>query len=182
MELESQPGEIGSMSIVGLDFSDARWAGLLGGYRVPYDPRKALRALEQGDGRAAAWDELWNELHHQGDIGEASFAALPHLVRIHECRGVPDWNTYAIAAIIELARDSADNPQLPPDLQQFYETAWKQLIEIGLQELNEAEDETLVTGILAVLAIGKGMRMLGRLTIEFTDDERKELLAKVGWL
>jgi hypothetical protein len=170
------------MSIAGLDFMDPRWVGLLGGYRIPYDPRKALRALEGGENTAAAWDELWNELHHQGDIGEASFAALPHLIRIHELRGVADSNTYAIAAIIELARDSSDNPQLPPDLQRFYEPAWRRLIEIGLQELNAADDETLITGILSVLAIGKGMRTLGRLTIEFTDDERRELLTKVGWL
>jgi hypothetical protein len=170
------------MIIVGLDFADARWAGLLGGYRVPYDPRGALRALERGDDAVAAWGELWDELHHQGDIGEASFAALPHLVRIHECRGVADPNTYAIAAIIELSRDNAANPQLPPDLQQFYEPAWRRLIEIGLNELNKTEDDALITNILAVLAIGKGMRTLGRLTIGFTEDERQELLTKVGWL
>lgn len=50
--------------MIGTD--DARWANLIGGYRVPYDPRPAIAKLDNGD-RHAAWDELWNELHHQGD-------------------------------------------------------------------------------------------------------------------
>ena len=170
------------MSIAGLDWADARWTDLLGGYRIPYDPRKALRLLEDGKDTARAWDELWDELHHQGDIGEASFAAVPHLVRIHEHRGVPDWNTYALAAVIELARDRADNPQPPPDLQHFYDSAWIQLVDIGLRELSTAQEPTLVASIMGAVAIGKGQRILGRLAIEFTEDERRELLATTGWL
>ena len=132
---------------------------------------------------AAAWDELWNELHHQGDIGEASFAAVPHLVRIHELRGVPDWNTYAIAAVIELARDADRNPQVPPDLLHFYEFAWVRLVDIGLRELGQAVDETLVSSILSVVAIGKGQRTLGDFALDFTESERRQLLeiAKANW-
>ena len=122
-----------------MDLRDDRWTRLLGGYRVPYDPRKALLALERGESVDSAWNELWNELHHQGDVGEASFAAVPHLVRIHELRGIPDWNTYLIASIIELARDNPRNPKLPADFEKPYETAWTQLVEIGLRELKLAE-------------------------------------------
>ena len=84
-----------------MEFDDPQWDRLQGGYRIPYDPRNALRALEQGNGTEAAWQELWNELYHQGDVGEASYAAVPHLVRIHALRGVPDANTYALVALIE---------------------------------------------------------------------------------
>jgi hypothetical protein len=62
-----------------LPLFDAKWAKLTGGYRVPYDPSAALSRLEQGQD---VWPELWNELHHQGDVGEDSDAAVPHLVRI----------------------------------------------------------------------------------------------------
>lgn len=72
------------MSIAGLDFGDERWPGLRGGYRIPYDPRSALCSLEQGKDVEAAWQELSTELYHQGDVGEASYAAVPHLVRIYE--------------------------------------------------------------------------------------------------
>jgi hypothetical protein len=170
------------MSLDGLHLNDRRWTRLLGGYRVPYDPRRALLALERGTDVDNAWDELWNELHHQGDIGEASFAAVPHLVRIHERRSVPDWNTYLLAAIVELARDDPRNPKLPADFRKSYEIAWTRLVEIGLRELKAAESETLVTSIIAVVAIAKGQRTLGRFAIEFTEDERREILAKAGWL
>jgi len=49
------------------------------------------------------WEELWNELHHQGDVGDASFASVPFLVRSYRQRDVINWNTYALVAIIELA-------------------------------------------------------------------------------
>ncbi|HLY44576.1 MAG TPA: hypothetical protein VKQ73_03280 [Stellaceae bacterium] len=166
------------MSSTALDLTAERWTGLLGGYRIPYDPRKALRLLERSENMAGAWDELWNELHHQGDVGDASFAAVPHLVRIHERRGFPDWNTYALAATIELARDSADNPPLPSDLRDFYQSAWICLPDIGLRELSTAKDSILVASIIGVLAIAKGQRTLGRLAIEFTEDERLDLLTK----
>lgn len=69
--------------------------------------------LARGDDVAETWNELWNERHHQGDIGGATFAALPHLIRIHDMRRVADWNIYAIAAVIELARDNPRNPPVP---------------------------------------------------------------------
>ena len=75
-----------------LDWDDDRWAGLKAGYRLPIDLRPLLLRLESGDDVQAAWAELWNEPYHQGDIGEGSFAALPHLVRIHRKRAAADWN------------------------------------------------------------------------------------------
>src|SRR5262245_27344746 len=121
-----------------MDLDDPRWDGLLGGYRVPYDPRDALRSLEQGENVDAAWDELWQELHHQGDIGEASYAAVPHLVRIHAIRRRPDWNTYALVATIEEAGLRDRNPDVPPWLRDAYDHAWRHLVDLGLSELKDA--------------------------------------------
>jgi hypothetical protein len=33
--------------------------------------------LQSNTDSSKAWDELWNELHHQRDVGEASYAAVP---------------------------------------------------------------------------------------------------------
>jgi hypothetical protein len=60
-----------------------------------------------------AWSELWQELFHQGDVGTASYAAVPHLLRVHVARDVPDWNTWVMVGAIELARDMRRNPALP---------------------------------------------------------------------
>lgn len=91
---------------------DPRWQGLGGGYGVEYDRRGALRAL------AANWDDgkpgmsLWNELHHQGDVGEASYASVPTLVALAETATRRDWNVYALTATIEVERHRRDNPSL----------------------------------------------------------------------
>ncbi len=45
-----------------MDLDDPKWSHLHGGYRVSYDPRKALFALEQADETASTWEELWTEL------------------------------------------------------------------------------------------------------------------------
>jgi len=165
-----------------MEFDDPRWDSLHGGYRVPYDPRKALSALEQGNETDSAWQELCTELYHQGDVGEASYAAVPHLVRIHAVRGVPDVNTYALVAMIEEARLCGRNPPLPPNLRDAHDAAWRQLVDLGLHELRTAEDPELVSYIIGVIAIGKGQLALGRLSINFNDDERKELLKEAGWI
>src|SRR5262249_51956650 len=138
-----------------MNFDDPRWEGLQGGYRIPYDPRNALRSLENKTNVDQAWGELWNELHHQGDVGPASYAAVPELVRIHASRTIPDWNVYAIVAIIEQARYEDRNPEIPPWLSNSYQAAWRQLVDLGLKDLRQAEDTTLVSSIIAVVAIGR---------------------------
>src|ERR1700733_11200764 len=78
--------------MLGLD--DNRWSNLTGGYRTAFDPRPLLARLETEHDTAAVWHELWEELHHQGDLGEASYASVPHLVRIHRTSGIIAWNSY----------------------------------------------------------------------------------------
>lgn len=51
---------------------DARWLDLTGGYRMSFDPRPLIKRLETDTDTTGVWQELWNELHHQGDVGEAS--------------------------------------------------------------------------------------------------------------
>ena len=78
-----------------LDLDDNRWSNLTGGYKTQFDPRPLLARLETGQDTTTAWHGLWEELHHQGDVGDASCAAVPQRVRIYRNRGLVDWNTYA---------------------------------------------------------------------------------------
>jgi hypothetical protein len=158
-----------------LSLDDERWTSMKGGYRVPFDPRPGLRKLEAGRDVQAAWDALWQGLHHQGDVGEASYAAVPHLVRIHCQRGVADWNTYAMVATIELARGRGANPDVPAWLSQGYQEAIHRLAEAGLRELPRAEGQEAIRSILGMLAIWKGARSYGRVLSSFTEDELLEL-------
>ncbi len=62
--------------------SDQRWKDFDGGYRVKYDASIPLSRLKNGIGDLdSIWSELWQNLHHQGDVGIASYAAIPHIAR-----------------------------------------------------------------------------------------------------
>ena len=101
-------------------------------------------------------EELWEDLHHQGEVGDASYAAVPFLVRIYQERGAIDWNTYAIVAIIELARTEGKNPDVPEWIAEDYFQAIRKLAEIGAKEVMQAEAADDVSAILGVVAIEKG--------------------------
>jgi hypothetical protein len=158
-----------------LSFNDERWEHLTGGYKVPFDPRPSLRKLESRQDTAAAWEELWEELHHQGDVGDASYAAVPELVRIHRMGGAADWNLYAIVAIIELARTESRNPELPEWLREDYFRSIQVLAEIGTTEILPAKDTETKRAILGVIAIAKGLRTHAKFLVEYTEDELLEM-------
>ena len=157
-----------------LSLDDNRWNNLAGGYRMKCDPRPLLAELESEQNRDTAWHELWEELHHQGDVGEASYASVPHLVRIHRNSGIVDWNTYAIVAIIELARGKGNNPEVPKWLEDDYRRAIRELAEIGAAEICRTEEPEAIRAILGVIAIAKGLRTHGRFLVEYSEDELLE--------
>lgn len=161
-----------------MELTDQQWSDLKGAYGEPYDPRSATRQLLKND--ASAWSELWQELHHQGDIGEASYAAIPLLISAHQSRGLADWNTYALAATIEEARHAPQNPPMPHWLLPHYEASWKTLETIALKEFPTASSTELVDSIIAVLALAKKRITLGRMAM-LNDDERMEMLEIAGW-
>jgi hypothetical protein len=159
-----------------LAYNDPKWGKLKGGYKVLYDPTPALKKLERGMDNASTWDELWQELHHQGDVGEASYAAVPHLVRIHQATRSLDWNLYALASTIEVERHRKTNPPLPDWIAKSYRDAWAALLELAIDDLKQARDDTSTQALLGAIAIGKGMLKLGTVISNFTGDELLEIL------
>lgn len=162
-----------------LSLDDNRWNNLTGGYRMKCAPRPLLAQLESEQTRETAWHELWEELHHQGDVGEASYASVPHLVRIHRKGGLDAWNTYAIVAIIELARGKGTNPEVPKWLEEDYLRAIRELAEIGTAEISRTEEPDAVRTILGVIAIAKGLRTHGKFLVGYSEDEMLDFASRV---
>jgi hypothetical protein len=158
-----------------LPLEDSTWKRLSGGYKVPYDASPALARLEAGED---VWDELWQELHHQGDVGEASYAAVPHLARIAKRQTKPDWNLYALASTIEIERHRKTNPPLPAWLVEDYDAAWRSLMETALDHLRVADDPCTVRSILAAIALAKGRVKLGALLCYSDESEIDEILER----
>jgi hypothetical protein len=164
-----------------LALDDDRWGNLMGGYRMKCDPRPLLANLENGRDTEATWHKLWDNLHHQGDVGEASYAAVPHLVRIYRNHGAPDWNTYAIVAVIELARKKGNNPAVPKWIEDEYLSAIQELATIGAAEVLTVENPESLRAILGVIAIAKGLLTHGRFLVEFSEDELLDVQSRAGY-
>jgi hypothetical protein len=165
-------------SIPMMSLEDTRWSEMTGGYRTPLDPRPLLRRLQTDSDTTEVWRKLWDELHHQGDVGEASFASVPFLVKSYQERGALDRNTYAIVAIIELARNEGTNPDVPQWLGTDYFDAIRQLAEIGTTEVMKAGSPEDVRSILSIIAIEKGLRTHGRFLVDYSEDELIDLESK----
>jgi len=159
-----------------MDLSDERWPGLKGGYRLPYDPRAALRALKIDQDADAAWSELWEELHHQDDVDIASYAAMPLIADLAEAGKTGAWNAWALAVTIELARANTRNPPIPDWLAPGYEDAWRRLGAAAVAALPQAQDPLVVRSLLAVIAIHKRLPVLGKLAADFSEEELREIL------
>jgi hypothetical protein len=61
-----------------LSLDDVRWNSLKADRRTRFDPRLLFLKLETASDLKTAWHELWDGLYHQGDVGEASYASVPH--------------------------------------------------------------------------------------------------------
>jgi hypothetical protein len=170
---------VDSVRMLSLDAN--HWNDFTGGYRIKCDPRPLLTQLESEQTRETASHELWEELHHQGDMGEASYASVPHLVRIHRTNDTVDWNTYAMVAIIELARGKGNNPEVPTWLEEDYHRAIRELAEIGAAEVWRTDEPDTVGAILSVIAIAKGLRTHGRFLVKYSEDEMLDIEARAGF-
>jgi hypothetical protein len=162
-----------------MELNDSRWQKLKGGYKIEYDATPALRRLELDK---AVWNELWENLHHQGNVGEASYAAVPHIVKICQTVAERDWNLYALVSTIEIERHRKTNPPIPSWLLKEYEHAWQDLLQLGLMDLQKTTDPILIRSILGTIAIARGNRKLGTLLVELDTSEIDELLEeRLAW-
>jgi hypothetical protein len=163
-----------------LSLDDKRWQHLEGGYRTQFDPRPSLSKLDSSKDTNAAWHVLWEGLHHQGDVGEASYAAVPHLARIYRKRGVIDWNAYALVAVIELARDDGKNPPVPKWLEEDYFQAIRDLAELGAVQVLQTKNPEEIRAILSILAISAGARTHAKFLIDYSAEELLEI-ERLAW-
>ena len=99
---------------------DPRSASMKGGYRVPHDPRHARERLRVDGNDSRAWDDLWQNLHHQGDLGEASYVSVVALVEMCETTMLSDADLFGLVSTIEIERPRRTNPEVPEWLASDY--------------------------------------------------------------
>ena len=177
---QGKSGRSGYDPIAPLDINapqnqDASMNDLLDAYGNPFDPSPFVARWQRGE-RDEAVGVLWDRLHNQGDVGSASFAAVPDLIELIASQSEPDWNAYALIAAIEEAR-VCQGELLPAALASGYSSAWKSVLPLALRDLVNASQDELVRSLIAVIAHAKGQHSLGVIAL-CTEDERAEML---GW-
>ena len=168
-----------------LPLNDSRWLTFEGGYRVACDASALLRTLEaapDAEAEGAAWDELWTELYHQGDVGAATYHAVPHVVRIAASKPALSVNPFAFVAAVEAARHRPGNPPLPPDAEGPYRDALASVLSVVAAHADRAWDADVAAAVFSAVAAAKGHVKLSMALAEMDPATTQTFLAsQIGY-
>ena len=160
---------------------DAEWSSLSDAYGSASGIVGLLihaEALPEDTGSTTEpYCSLWSGLCHQGDIYSASYAALPHLVRIVE--KYPDkfrWTLLSLVQAIETARLGGRGPSIPANLQTAYDAALQIIPTIAVGLIGRGLSELEMRVILSACAAAKGFGPLSEAITELTPEYVKRLL------
>jgi hypothetical protein len=157
-----------------------RWSQLRHCYGPATDTPGLLRdreAFPDSHGQTEPWFTLWGSLCHQGDIYPASFAAVPHIVRVLATD--PKRATYGfflLPACVEIARIKK-GVRIPDHLEGPYLAAIRRLPSLaGLAATKEWSVEFLGSA-LAAMAVDTGHATIGEAALELNEMVAQEFLA-----
>lgn len=154
---------------------EARWAELSHAYGPAGDIPALLRALESDPSQRAPaqepWVTLWSSLCHQGDVYDASYAAVPHIVRIAlAATGPVDFSVFLLPASVEVARVTGRGPALPEDLAAPYHQAIARLPDAVAAHRDRPWSQDLTISAAAALAVAKGHHALAEALMNLDAD------------
>ena len=156
-----------------IPLDDSRWREFEGGNRIPYDASIALKRLEQAIAKEeinSVFSELWDELHHQGDVGFASYFSVPHILRIAKEKKLYNWNVFGLVAAIEIQRHR-NNPVLPKEFEESYlNSIQNELPDLIKEIVNTKWEVTMTAAVLSALAVSKGHIELADAILKMEDE------------
>ncbi len=164
-----------------MELEDRKWGSVEGGYRIPYDASKPLRKLKgavNADERQEIFDELWENLHHQENVGVASYLALPHLIDLCIESKSLDWNFIRLCVTIENCRLNGKNPELPNQYDDIYFSSLTKFEKYLSGNLKNINDRTAFRFTLSLLATVNGQPQLGKAIENLDEDALDKFLSQ----
>lgn len=159
-----------------IELDDPRWETLSHAYGSAGDVPKLLWHLAGATGpkirnNSEPWFTLWSSLCHQGDVYDASYAALPHIVEIAcNANGPIDFSFFQLPAAIEIARHGGKGPPVPTDLAASYRDAVLRLTECVALHRHEDWDEPMLLSAASAMAVAKGHHRVAEAIMNLDDD------------
>ena len=121
------------------------------------------------------WHMLWSSLCHQSDIYSASYAAVPHIVRV--ATASPDRITTSFILLptcIEASRLSHSAPPVPDSLAEPYFAAIRSLPSIVAACLGRDWDDDFARTAAAAMCAAKGHGSLAYAILDLSEDVLEE--------
>lgn len=164
-----------------MDLDNKIWSTINGGYKIPFDASIPLKQLRSTTDQKIIFDlfaDLWDNLHHQGDVGLASYLAVPQLVTICIDKKSFDWNFVGLCVVIEHCRQAEHNPKLPTEYNDIYFNALKKLEQYLLDNFKSIKDPTTLRLTLSLFATLNGQADLGKAIENLDADVIQEFLGQ----
>lgn len=162
-----------------MDLDNEIWGKLSGGYKIHYNASVPLKQLWLTDDSKLIENiflDLWDNLHHQGDVGFASYLALPQLVNLCINKKSFDWNYIGLCLIIEQCRETEGNPSLPKDFEYEYFDSLEKLEQYLLFNFKKINNPTSIRLTLALFATINKQRKLGKAILNLDEDVLEDFL------
>lgn len=158
-----------------LALNDSRWSSLFHAYGTAQDIPGLVLALAQDTGPKSScdsepWFSIWSSLCHQGDVFDASYAAVPHIVEIGcQATGPIDFSFFQFPVAVDVARKNGRGPTMPVDLSEAYFGAIQRIEDCIAQHREEIWDEATLLSVLAAQAIAKGNHRVAEAVMNLDD-------------
>lgn len=162
-----------------LDLDSPKWSELRHAYGPASDVPDLLRQLEalpESEGKKEPWFSIWSALAHQGDVYSASFAAVPHVVRV--LSGAPakaDFSYFHFPAWIEICRQKKAVP-IPKELEEDYFAALAQLPSLVAAAAVREWDSNFLSCALSAIAAAKGFASVAEAVEEIDPEVAEEFM------
>lgn len=156
-----------------LELDSPRWYELSHAYGQANDIPSALEALKslpESAGESEPWFGIWSALAHQGDVYDASYAAVPHVVAALQQDPVQaGFDFFQFPAWVEICRVRS-GPPIPDDLTGPYFEALAKLPSLAALAANGPMTKDKLICCLAATAAAKNESGIAEVIMELTPE------------
>lgn len=164
-----------------LSLEDPRWSTIDDAYGPALRVPGLLRDLEKlppaKEMYAEPYRSLWSALCHQGDVYPASYAAVPHLLRIVEESGAKfEPNILRLVHSIIVGRAEGSAAPMPDDLKDAYEKALASVPKVASKLLLEKLSISQLGALYGACVSAMGHPMVAEALFELTPEIARKIL------
>ncbi len=165
-----------------LSLDSPAWSELEHAYGDAADIPALLRRLEEQpscDAEKEPWFTIWSALAHQGDVYSASFAAVPHIIRMLKTAPLEaDTSFFQFPTWVEICRHK-NGVKIPDTLEKPYSEALSELPSLVAAVAGREWDAEFLRSALAAIAAAKGFPAVAEAVQEIDPEIATEFMA---WL